>query len=250
MRTLIVTVAGAATRFNKDTEHDTLKCLYYKESPKYSLLYQILDKSRELDKFIIVGGYLYNELSDFVDNHLSEFKTKIELVFNPLFREFGSGYSLIKGVEFLDEATEEIVFVEGDLYFDTNSYKCILNSDKNMISVNREFISADKAVAIYVNNNDKVFYIYDTDHASLSIPEPVKAIYNSAQIWKFNSLKILQEVISSLDDLQIQGTNLEIIQGYFGMFSIDELTIIPVETWLNCNTVADYLNVYQILKSL
>ena len=42
MRTLIVTVAGTATRFNRDTEKEVLKCLYYKERPEYTLLYQIL----------------------------------------------------------------------------------------------------------------------------------------------------------------------------------------------------------------
>ena len=61
MKTLIVTVAGTATRFNRDTEKDTLKCLYYRESPEYSLLYQILDKAENIDRYIIVGGYLYEQ---------------------------------------------------------------------------------------------------------------------------------------------------------------------------------------------
>ena len=250
MKALIITVAGTATRFNKDTKRDTLKCLYYNESPIYSLLYQILDKSKKIDKFVIVGGYLYSELSSFINNHLSGFKSKIELVYNPLFKEYGSGYSLIKGIEALDKDTEEIVFVEGDLYFDTESYISILDSNKDVISVNREFISADKAVALYINNNNNVHYIYDTNHSTLYIPEPIKAIYNSAQIWKFKSYQMLSEVISNLNEQQIQGTNLEIIQGYFGNLPINKLHIIPVKTWFNCNTVADYLNVYKTLKSI
>ena len=38
MKYLIITVAGTATRFNRDTEKETLKCLYYKDSPKFALL--------------------------------------------------------------------------------------------------------------------------------------------------------------------------------------------------------------------
>ena len=45
MKALIMTVAGTATRFNKDTSRDTLKCLYFQENSRYSLLYQILDKA-------------------------------------------------------------------------------------------------------------------------------------------------------------------------------------------------------------
>ena len=59
MKTLIITVAGTATRFNRDTSRDTLKCLYFQENPQYSLLYQILDKARDIDKYVIVGGYLF-----------------------------------------------------------------------------------------------------------------------------------------------------------------------------------------------
>ena len=96
MKALIITVAGTATRFNKDTSRDTLKCLYFQENPRYSLLYQILDKARSLDKYIIVGGYLFEELSAFINCNLQEFKDKIELVYNSHYEDYGSGYSLIK----------------------------------------------------------------------------------------------------------------------------------------------------------
>ena len=99
MKTLVITVAGTATRFNKDTERTTLKCLYYIEKPQYSLLYQILDKARDMDEFIIVGGYLYEELSMFISKHLSEFLPKIKLVYNSHYMDYGSGYSLIKGIK-------------------------------------------------------------------------------------------------------------------------------------------------------
>ena len=68
MKTLIVTVAGTATRFNRDTETEVLKCLYYKERPEYSLLSQILNQSEDIDEYIIVGGYLYEQLETFIED--------------------------------------------------------------------------------------------------------------------------------------------------------------------------------------
>lgn len=248
MKTLIITVAGTATRFNRDTETDTLKCLYYLERPEYSLLYQILDKVPDVDRYIIVGGYLYEQLERFVGQCLSRFQSKIELVYNPYYREYGSGYSLIKGIEALGTDTEEVIFVEGDLFFDWDSFSAVLESDRNVVTVNRELILSDKAVVLYLDKTGGVHYLYDTDHRLLFVPEPFKAIYNSAQIWKFVSSGLLFDVVKRLSEKQRRGTNLEIIQGYFGSLSCGEYEILPMEVWHNCNTVDDYNHVYSILK--
>ena len=248
MKTLIVTVAGTATRFNRDTEKDTLKCLYYRESPEYSLLYQILDKAENIDRYIIVGGYLYEQLEEFAEQNLSCFKSKIDLVYNPYYREYGSGYSLINGIEALPEGTEEVVFVEGDLFFDRRSFSAVLESCRDVITVNREFILSDKAVVLYLDEAGQVHYLYDVNHKSLFIPEPFQAVYNSAQMWKFVSPGLLTQVARQLTEKQRQGTNLEIIQGYFGGLSSRDYEILPVELWYNCNTVADYELVYSKLK--
>lgn len=247
MRELIITVAGTATRFNRDTDKDTLKCLYHIGSHVNSLLYQILKKAEGVDRFIIVGGYLYSELETFVEMNLSEYRNKIELVYNPYYKKYGSGYSLIKGIESVSENTDEVLFVEGDLYFDSPSFLKVINSSKNVITMNREFILSDKTVALYVSNEDRVRYVYDTNHNSLVIGEPFKAIYNSAQIWKFTSYTKLKSVVGALTEKQVKGTNLEIIQDYFGNMSLDELEFIPFEIWYNCNTVSDYKKVYSII---
>lgn len=248
MKELIITVAGTATRFNRDTNKDTLKCLYHTDRPDYSLLSQILKKSTDVDRFIIVGGYLYEELCSFAETNLKDYLHKIELVYNPYYREYGSGYSLIKGIEALSEKADEVIFVEGDLFFDVQSYDKVINSSKNVLTINREFILSDKAVALYVDTHKQIHYIYDTSHKYLSIPEPFEAIYNSGQIWKFTSLERLLDVVSDLTDEQIKGTNLEIIQNYFGDLSFDEYEIVPINVWYNCNTVADYQKVYLTIK--
>lgn len=248
MKTLIITVAGTATRFNKDTNKDTLKCLYFQESPRYSLLYQILDKARSVDKYIIVGGYLYEELSLFIEQNLQEFKDKIELVYNPYYMEYGSGYSLIKGIESVPSCCNEILFVEGDLFFDRLSFQRVFLAHGNVITANREFITSQKAVAFYVDTKGQVHYIYDTMHRTLYISEPFQAIYNSAQIWKFLSLERLMSVVENLTSSQRRGTNLEIIQGYFKDLPVETLDFVPIEVWYNCNTVSDYNIVYSLIK--
>lgn len=183
MKALIMTVAGTATRFNKDTSRDTLKCLYFQENSRYSLLYQILDKARSLDKYIIVGGYLFEELSAFINCNLQEFKDKIELVYNSHYEDYGSGYSLIKGIEAVPSECDEVIFVEGDLFYDGGSFEQVISSNNNVITVNREFITSRKSVVLYVDMNGHIHYLYDTKHLSLEIAEPFQAIYNSAQIW-------------------------------------------------------------------
>ena len=77
MKYLIITVAGTATRFNRDTKEETLKCLYYTDEPQYALLAQLLKNCGEYDKYILVGGYLYEKLGRFVKNELSGYGKKI-----------------------------------------------------------------------------------------------------------------------------------------------------------------------------
>lgn len=115
-RSLIITVAGTATRFNKDLTKETLKCLYYEESPENCLLCQIIKNSGSFDQYVVVGGYLYDDLVSFAKKNLSYLGEKLSLVYNPHFRDYGSGYSLNVGIKALNENIEEVVFAEGDLF--------------------------------------------------------------------------------------------------------------------------------------
>lgn len=244
MKTLIVTVAGTATRFNQDTDEPTLKCLYNIGGFRNTLLYQILDKARDFDEYIIVGGYLYDKLTKFVDTELVEFRGKIKLVFNPEYSTFGSGYSLNLGVQNSNPHTDEIVFVEGDLYFDSSDFDKIKTADRNVFTVNHELITAKKAVVVYETDRHSLKYLYDTAHTYLCINESFLAIYNSGQVWKFIDVDKLTKVLNALTSEQIRGTNLEIIQGYFGDLTPEEYDMVEFSTWHNCNTVKDYEIVY------
>lgn len=239
MKYLIITVAGTATRFNRDTKEDTLKCLYYTDEPRYALLPQLMKNCGEYDKYIIVGGYLYEKLQKFVADNLAEYGDKVTLVYNEHFKDYGSGYSLYKGIEAITEPGD-VTFVEGDLYFKANVFKQVYDSPKSVISINREPIYSNKAVALYINAEGKPRYLYDTNHQTLTVPEPFKAIFNSGQMWKFASSEKLLKAVGYLTETQLQGTNLEIIQTYFGDMNAEEYDVVTFADWFNCNTVADY----------
>lgn len=235
-----------SSRFNKDTDKDVLKCLYYEKTPEYSLLSQQIRKTASfVDEIIIVGGYKYEDLVLFIKNHLKEWQSKINTIYNEHYHDYGSGYSLLKGIEAVSSNADEVVFIEGDLFFPSSCVKSIIKSGKDVISINNEPILSNKAVVLYMDSRCYPHYIYDTSHSCLEIKEPFTAVYNSAQMWKFRNVQRLNVVCGSLTQRQKEGTNLEIIQRYFGTLKSDALDIIQVEKWYNCNTVSDYRNVYK-----
>lgn len=249
MRSLIVTVAGTATRFNRDTQEPTLKCLYCHDGFRNSLLYQILDRARDYDEYVIVGGYLFDKLKQTVESELTEFKDKIKLVYNPEYSTYGSGYSLILGLREVNPQADEVLFAEGDLYLDRESFDRVKASLLDVFTVNHEIITAKKAVVVYENTEGRLHYLYDTKHSYLEIPEPFLAIYNSGQVWKFRNMNRLMQVLDALTPEQVRGTNLEIIQGYFGALDHGQYEMVEFHTWHNCNTVADYNLVYEHIQN-
>ena len=50
----------------------------------------------------------------------------------------------------------------------------------------------------------------------------------------------MREITVSAGERELKGTNLELIQRYFGDLHKDEYNIVTFETWINCNTVSDY----------
>lgn len=249
MKSLIITVAGMSSRFNKDTKVEVLKCLYYEDKLENSLLSLQVHKTFDLvDEIIVVGGYKYDDLVTFVRNHMKDVNKKIKVVYNEHFHDFGSGYSLIKGIEAVSDQSSEITFIEGDLFFDTESVEAIISSPKDVISVNNEPILSNKAVALYFDAHNYPHYIYDTSHSCLEIHEPFTAIYNSGQMWKFRNPARVREICQFLTPEQEQGTNLEIVQKYFGAYPMTQLDIVKVGLWFNCNTVADYRSAIKALK--
>lgn len=247
MKIAIITVAGISSRFNKEIpeENKILKCLYYEENPKETLLYQILRKLNSYDKIIVVGGYKYQKLEHYVSNSLPrDMSENILLLDNPRFADLSSGYSLYLGIKrALDdfEDIEEILFVEGDLDIDFESFLNVVNSKRNVLTFNFEPIYSNKAVVLYQNELDEYHYLFNSDHGMLSIDESFKAIFNSGQTWKFKDMRLLEIANDNFKKNHIEDTNLTIIQKYFDLLeSSEDIELIGLKHWVNCNTRNDY----------
>lgn len=241
MKILIVTVAGMSTRFSQSLGRECVKCLYYKRGFSESLLYRLLHQPVTFDKYIIVGGYRYEELQAAVRREFPAYAEKIVLVNNKSYQTYGSGYSLFCGLmEAMKFPFSEVVFAEGDLYVDAPSFAAVCGCGTDVITCNRDPITADRSVAFYFDLQGKVHYIYDTGHSALEIDEPFLEIRNSGQIWKFANAERLRETVRSMPEESWQATNLVLIQRYFGGMKREQYSVLPFEKWINCNTVEDF----------
>jgi len=248
MRVFLTTVAGSATRFSESIGKPTVKCIYNREDPAKTLLNHMLTQAADYDLFVVVGGFLINELEDYINSQLpSEFSEKVMLVNNEQYAEYGSGWSLYLGLDAVlkiyGKDISEVLFAEGDLFVDDDSFSKVALSSNSVITINSEAIKANKAVALYYDLNNVPHYIYDTAHGQLKIDEPFTAVYNSGQIWKFTDISLLSELVLEGDTERFTGTNLVLINEYFQRLANlgKEIDIISMKTWINCNTINDFV---------
>lgn len=247
MKILIVTVAGLSSRFSESVGYSCLKCIYHKKSITEALLYKILRQDVKFDRYIIVGGFMFEELYETLQLHFADLLTKITVLKNEKYSEYGSGYSLYLGLqEAIQTRFDELIFAEGDLFVDSEDFQKVYYADSDVITCNKEVINADKAVVFYFDLNGKIHYIFDTCHNAIFITEPFQAIYNSGQIWKFRNFQLLNKIVDNLREEEMQGTNLVIIQKYFCRLLREEYKIIEFNKWINCNTVSDYERIFTI----
>ena len=244
MKVLIVTVAGQSCRFSKSINRSCLKCIYHENDIRESLLYRMLKMNPWADKYVIVGGFKFDELKEVIDREFGQFRNQIVLVKNEKYEEYGSGYSLYLGLKAIkDLEFDEVVFAEGDLWVEERSFRQIWEVKKDVITCNREPILASKSVAFYYDRNFRIHYIFDTSHSTLEIREPFLGIFNSGQIWKFSRRERVIDVMGSLTEEEWRQTNLKFVQKYFEDIDREEYEIVEFKKWINCNTVEDYAKI-------
>ena len=237
----MITVAGSSTRFSRSIGKDCLKCIYTESGPEDTLLFRLLTMNEGYDRYVIVGGHRYDDLVQFVDQHLGGFKDRISLVKNDRYVDYGSGYSLLLGLEeAMKMNPDEITFEEGDLALSKDDLDRVFASKKDVITYNLRTIRSDESVVFYFDGNDRPKYVYDTNHKLLKIDEPFRSIYNSGQVWKFRDMDKLRKIIDDIDENGKKNTNLIFINAYFNSISATDIVLIPLYKWFNCNTVSDY----------
>jgi len=239
MRAAIITVAGKSSRFNKGIPEaeKQLKAIY--GGNDNTLLYHLLQKCAFADRIVVVGGYKFESLKDYCIGLESLIRNKISLVFNDHYEDLASGYSLYLGLqEAFKHNAEEILFVEGDLDMDNESFAKVVRSEKSVLTYTFEPIYANKAVVLYKNDRNQYCYAFNSSHGLLSVQSPFSCILNSGQTWKFTEIDTLKRANEQFYKESRDETNLRIIQNYLDMGVVADL--ISFKRWTNCNTKEDY----------
>ena len=83
-------------------------------------------------------------------------------------------------------------------------------------------------------------YRFDTGHGALRIDEPFTEIRNSGQVWKFADPDRLRTLVREMPESDWQGTNLTLVERYFGGEDRENYRVLPFADWINCNTVSDF----------
>ena len=214
----VITSAGVSSRFNYQQSQQCLKAIYSEGDRRNTLLYRQCRQCCQCDRIIVVGGWQFDALKNYIDEVLpDEIRKKIIAVFNPHYADYASGYSLYLGLQAAFElgTVREIIFIEGDLVVDTKSLTEVFAAQGDVLTFNREVIDSQKAVVFYEDALGKYCYAFNSSHGLLSIDEPFRRIWNSGQIWKFVSISKLERVCDDFFYECVIGTNLEIIQRYF-----------------------------------
>ena len=241
MKEVIITVAGISSRFNEGIPENekVLKAIYSEDTKENTLLNQLLQKSSFADRIIIVGGYKFDNLKQYCKE--LKYPDKVSLVYNEHFEDLNSGYSLYLGLqEAFKTGASEILFVEGDLDIDMLSFSKVVESKKNVLTFTSEPIYANKAVVLYQDKDGCYNYVFNSSHGMLSVDEPFSCILNSGQTWKFTNMSILKKANKDFGKLEKDGTNLRIIQRYIEAIPAEEIELIKLDRWTNCNTKNDY----------
>ena len=254
MRAALITVAGISSRFNRgfDGADRCLKAIFHKEDSTCTLLLNQLSQCSYADRIVIVGGYRYDDLKAYVGHEVPVgIRDKISLVYNPHYEDRSSGYSLYMGLRevFAGLSVDDILFVEGDLYVDRQSFKRVVDLPRSVLTYNHEAIYADRAVVFYRDGEGKYRYAFDPAHGLFRIGDPFSCIFNSGQLWKFTDMKALGEAVRSFGDTEKTGTNLQIIQGYIDLVGSDGISLVGLKQWVNCNTREDFYKISDRLEA-
>ena len=247
MKAAIITIAGISSRFNQgiSPEEHILKAIYYEGNERDTLLYHMLERLYDADRIVLVAGYKKEDLQEYIDKVLPlEMQKKIIVVVNDHYEDWSSGYSLFIGInETLKYSPDSIIFAEGDLDVDNETFDHVNNCEKSVITCNHDVIYSKKAVIGYRNVEGKYRYAFSTSHGSVSVDEPFTMLFNSGQIWKFTDMKLLRESNDNFDKVKETGTNLVIVGDYFSKEEPDNIGFIDFKQWVNCNTREDYRSI-------
>lgn len=251
MKAAIITAAGISSRFNAGTaeEEKCLKSIYQESKGGDTLLLHLLIHCSYAEKIIVVGGYRFQDLEAYIKNDLPKsLSSKVVLVCNPYYEKRSSGYSLYVGLKeaFKERELKEVLFVEGDLDIDEDSFRKVIKSDSDVLTYNYKPINTKNAVVLYRTQDNRYHYAFNTHHGLLTIKDSFSCILNSGQLWKFTDINALTEACRIFHEGNQEGTNLAIIQEYIDRIAQEHIAVLGLRRWTNCNTREDFHKITKI----
>ena len=249
-KSVIITLAGMSSRFSRSVGRECHKS-FYREVPEDDCLldWQLdLTKRYGFEQIVLVGGYKYDELEKLVQKNHADLPVK--LVPNDHYADLGSCYSLCLGVEAVDEDAVSVVFLEGDLLFDSQTFDELAALNDDAITATRSIVDAKTSVAFFTTVAGRLRYVYDTRHESLKVDEPFTRIGNSGQVWQFADVAKLKASVRGLSKDDWKGTNLVPILKYFEGVDARTVRVCQFNAWFNCNTIADYRAMKKYVKEV
>lgn len=245
MRAAIIAAAGLSSRFNEGLpeEKRQLKAIYHEPGSRDTLLWHLAGNCSFADEIIIVGGYRYESLKEYAENEIADaVDSRVTAVYNSHYKDLSSGYSFYTGLEeaFSREGLDEILFVEGDLDIDRESFQSVIACKNDVLTYNREPIYSGRAVVLYQTGDGRYRYAYNSSHGLLEIGCPFRCILNSGQLWKFTDMKRLKLAAGHFLETDKSGTNLLIIQDYLDRNPGKDISLAGLDRWTNCNTREDF----------
>ena len=248
MRAAVITIAGVSSRFNEGVPGSAKahKIIYYEKNRENTLLFHLVEKCMYADRVILVGGNRYDDVKAYCEELPDEMRKKIILVYNEHYADLNSGYSLYLGLkEIFDrfDDIEDVLFVEGDLDLDKESFDKVVSCPGNVLTFSPEPIYANKAVVLYKDDKERYRYAFNSSHGLLKIDCPFSCMLNSGQTWKFADADKLKAANEKFYNEDKAATNLKIIQDYIDSCDPDSFKLIGYRIWTNCNTREDYRNI-------
>lgn len=241
MRAAIITVAGISSRFNVGIPEaeKKLKAIYTEGGIKDTLLYHLLIKCKYADRIIVIGGYRFEDLKRYCCELENSLQDKIALINNTHFEDLASGYSLYLGLqEAFRHNVEDILFIEGDLDVDDESFNKVQTAKQSVLTYTYEPIYANRAVVLYQDDKGRYRYAFNSCHGLLTIGSPFSCILNSGQTWKFTDIEALKGACEAFCRTSRDDTNLRIIQNY--LETGVPVDLVAFKRWTNCNTKEDF----------
>lgn len=254
MKDVIITLAGASSRFSKSVGKPAHKSIYCIDNK--CLLFKMLDqleRSQNVKNVIVVTGYQDSKVMSMIDAwnrgkivELNDFPSmSIFITYNPNWQETGSNESMLRGLmlwKTIKNKSESVVCIEGDL--SVSNLEDLLNARvpaiSRVTSNAQAILDASRDVLCCVFPDGRVEWVYDRAHKAFPIREQYAKIFASGQMWEFNtnSKRFIEEMKHLFDYIKdrdiCQQTNLDIIS----RLTFDP-EIFVFENWVNCNTIDD-----------